>query len=358
MSLIRPCLALGYLVLGTPVFLLSDDECDFLNFAIFNLPPESFAGIPLEERPELFQRISSQPEAKEIDYDKGFFFHRKETEPGEKATSLWLKLLPRASDPPVQNPYSPLVYLHIATPHREVDFTYTTRVLMWRQRNRDTGWVDVTDEILPDFVDLSMHLPPKRNFVGVDILPDGHEDSHRTAAQVLVWEDWKLHRRDAFPFSSSIAWEAPVDAERLSVLAFLYHPESGDDRELAELIAHAAVKKDERFRGLLAMETLRESPVISYAMAAYEYAIDGSEEAVDFIVRKVAEEGNGDTNSKWMLCYFDEWDRTLEAYHKYDGRDGAAAEASYMFVKQREYFFPENFEKYWKKKRAELGAGQ
>lgn len=135
--------SLGAFLLGQPTFLLSHDRGEFLNFAILNLPPEYFAGIPLDDRPALFREISSGPRSKEIDYDSGYFFHRRETEPNRLPALLWLRLLPRDQDPPVQNPYSPLVYVHVATPENpgaapeEASYRYETRVAMWKRRNRD-----------------------------------------------------------------------------------------------------------------------------------------------------------------------------------------------------------------------------
>jgi hypothetical protein len=35
-------------------------------------------------------------------------------------------------------------------------------------------------------------------------------------------------------------------------------------------------------------------------------AIDQNEEAVDLIIPRVAEEGRGDTNSLWIISYFEE----------------------------------------------------
>lgn len=334
---------------------ISYDRGEFLNFAIFTLPEDSFAGIPLENRAALFQNLSSQPKAKGIDYENGFFFHEKKAEADEKAevnelsSFLWLRLLPRGSD-------SPHVYLHVATPKDpkaypdEATYDYLTKVFRWRRES----WEDVTAATIPESVDLHSHLPPKRKVPGAEILPKGYGVRFRIATEILVWENRKLHRRDAFPFPDSIAWEAPLDAERLSILIFRPREDYGDSRALAELIAHAAVTKDERFRIILEMEELRDSPVLTYALAAYDYALNRNEEAIDFMVKEVAREGNGDTDSKWMLCYFDEWDRTLEVYREYDGRDGAAAEASAMFGSQRKYFFPENFEKFWEKKHEEM----
>ncbi len=338
--------------------LLAYDKGEFLNFTIFNLPPEYFAGIPLEDRAALFQKKASKPEVNGLDYGKGYFSTALEENPDGNYERIWIKLLPRDTDPPVQNPYSPLIYIHTASPVAGDDsYTYTTRVVMWKERKGETSWVDVTKSTIPESVDLSQHLPPIYKYAGANINPKGYGSSYRVAER-LIWEDWELHRRDAYPFYDDIAWDAPLDAERLAVLAFKKHDEYSDHRELAELIAHAALKKDERFRALLDMDHLREAPVLSYALAAYDYALNKNESAIDFIVEKVAEEGNGDTDSKWMLSYFDEWDRTLEIYSKFPGTDGAAAEANYMFVRQREHFFPENFKKFWKAKMDELEANK
>ncbi len=56
------------------------DQGGFLNFAIFNLPPEYFAGIPLEDRPALFQQKSSKPVANGLYYEQGYFYTSLESE--------------------------------------------------------------------------------------------------------------------------------------------------------------------------------------------------------------------------------------------------------------------------------------
>lgn len=241
------------------------DQGGFLNFAIFNLPPEYFAGIPLEDRPALFQQKSSKPVANGLYYEQGYFYTSLESETGGKPGRLWIKLLPRDTDPPVHNPYSPLVYIHVARPVADDEFTYSTHVVMWKEKKEEANWVDVTQSTLPDSVDLTLHLPPIYKFAGADIRPEGYEDSRSRVKERLIWEDWELHRRDAYPFSDDISWEAPLDAERLAMLAFKERDEYSDHRELAELIALAAVRKDERFRPLLEMEHLRDAPVLTYA---------------------------------------------------------------------------------------------
>ena len=72
-------------------------------------------------------------------------------------------------------------------------------------------------------------------------------------------------------------------------------------------------------------------------------AIDQDEEAADLIVRRVGEEGRGDTNSLWIMSFFDEWDKMIEAYEKYSGGDGAAGEASYVWMVTRKALSPEKF---------------
>lgn len=142
----------------------------------------------------------------------------------------------------------------------------------------------------------------------------------------------------------------PFDQDELVRLAV----EPGKDvYRLTDLIHRAAAEKDLRFRYLVEQENLRVIPAVDLAVSAYDYAVNGSEEALDHILEIHGKEDPGsDSDSVVTLSYLDEWDRTMKAYetHFAQGTDGAGGDAKYAFKLRREYLFPHHFRKYEKRK--------
>ena len=94
------------------------------------------------------------------------------------------------------------------------------------------------------------------------------------------------------------------------------------------------------------------------AVSAYDYAVNGSQEALNHILEIHARQAPGsDLDSLVTLSYVDEWERTIEAYHSHfaNGTDGAGGDAKYAFLLKREYLFPQSYHKL-KKQEAEKGA--
>jgi len=150
----------------------------------------------------------------------------------------------------------------------------------------------------------------------------------------------------------------PFNQEELERIARSPHKDLG---RMAYLIHRAAAEKDTRFRYLLDQPELRDAealdraPAMDLALAAYDYSVNGNEEALDHILEIHARESPGsDSDSVVTLGYLDEWDRTIEAYHAHfaQGADGAGGDAKRGFWEKRKRLFPHEYLKFQR----ELGA--
>ena len=150
----------------------------------------------------------------------------------------------------------------------------------------------------------------------------------------------------------------PFNQEELERIARSPHKDLG---RMAYLIHRAAAEKDTRFRYLLDQPELRDAealdraPAMDLALAAYDYSVNGNEEALDHILEIHARESPGsDSDSVVTLGYLDEWDRTIEAYHAHfaQGTDGAGGDAKRGFWEKRKRLFPHEYLKFQR----ELGA--
>lgn len=328
---------------------LKADDGQFLNFVIYNLPPEYFADIPLEERSSFLRILSKSPKDKRLDYQNKYLHWYSDGGSISASSQLRVKLFPRKLTGYYRDANLPYVFVHMPKPFADgsVPADDQSFVLEWKKGK----WEDVTEKILPKSLDRKLHLRPERQFFGIrayeyDVIGLGKPYKIRKKEKSLyVWQDYRFREKRLLPLNSR--YEAPFDPAKLTKMALA--PEE-DQRELTEIIIHAGIVKDERFRYLLASKELNAVPVLAMALAFYRHAIDQEETAVDFIVRKVAKEGRGDTNSLWIMSYFDEWDKTIEAYDKYSGGDGAAGEASYVWMVTRKALYPEKFRE-WKAER-------
>lgn len=111
------------------------------------------------------------------------------------------------------------------------------------------------------------------------------------------------------------------------------------------LILRAAIEEDEGFRYLLKMRKLKKAKNVELALAAYKYALDGSERALNTILAQIATEDIGDDlDSIIVLSTLDEWDRSIRAFRKHfvftDGTGGAAKRG---FMATRAYLYPKKY---------------
>ena len=319
------------------------DPSKFLNFAIYELPPKYFADIALDKRSAVLKKLSTAPGDNRIDYRNAYLRWSSLSGRIKASSQLWLKLLPRETRH-VGNRHSPYVFVHMSDAAKKGPALANnqTYVLRWQHDE----WEDVTEKFLPKGLDRKLSLRPEYSFPGFRVFEnDGRGEVERA---LYVWQGNAFHERALMPHNAEL--ERPFDAEKLAVLAL--KPER-NQRDLAELIVHAGVAKDTRFRYLFESEELNRIALLSMALSSYRYAIDRDPKAVDFIVRRVAEEGRGDTNSLWMMSYFDEWEKTTAAHEKFGGGDGAAGEAAWLWMETRKALYPENYAKWVAKREQE-----
>jgi hypothetical protein len=139
--------------------------------------------------------------------------------------------------------------------------------------------------------------------------------------------------------------EEPLDAEKLWELAESVR-EQGSGYLIRDLLGRATAEKDARFAELLEWEDLRERTGARLILKAYDYAINGNEEALDEILAEhEAQPKGGDVNTVVVLAYLDEWERTVPAIVDFysEGADGAAGSCRRHFYSTRETYFPETY---------------
>ena len=135
------------------------------------------------------------------------------------------------------------------------------------------------------------------------------------------------------------------DAGALRTLADKPSLSRSDQAEMLAMILHAAVKKDGSFEDLLERPDLRESLPLDMVLSGYDYAVNGSEEALDHILAQLATEDIGaDVTSVVVLSILDEWDRSIRAFRKHFVRtDGAGGTCKAGFLAVRAYLYPEKY---------------
>ncbi len=74
---------------------LKADDGQFLNFVIYNLPPEYFADIPLEERSSFLRILSKSPKDKRLDYQNKYLHWYSDGGSISASSQLRVKLFPR-----------------------------------------------------------------------------------------------------------------------------------------------------------------------------------------------------------------------------------------------------------------------
>lgn len=161
----------------------------------------------------------------------------------------------------------------------------------------------------------------------------------------------------SFPLSAGGPNEPDQTPEQLLDLANKYDPvdlkalaakdkrNSREDFTLMCLILMAATKKDASFAYLLKDSELPKKSHIKLALAAYDYNINQSREALDRIFAQLAiDPMGGDVSSIMALSVVDEWDLSIRAFQKhFYHTDGAGAHCMRFFLKMRATLNPEKY---------------
>jgi hypothetical protein len=145
---------------------------------------------------------------------------------------------------------------------------------------------------------------------------------------------WKL--------TADYSLKEPFSPEELRKLA----AEPGkDDRRLMLLILRAGLEKDRSFQDLLQKPELRKHPSVALALFGYDYMLNQSPAALDFILAQLATEDVGaDVDTIVVLQTLDEWDRTIRAFRKHFlHTDGAGSACKRGFLSTRAYLYPRKY---------------
>ena len=120
---------------------------------------------------------------------------------------------------------------------------------------------------------------------------------------------------------------------------------SDDDRRLMVLILRAGIEKDKSFQDLLKKPRLREAKNVALALSAYDYMLNRSEAALDYILAQLATEKIGsDSDAIVVLQTLDEWDRSIRAFRKhFIHTDGAGGDCKRGFTTTRAYLYPKKY---------------
>ncbi len=136
----------------------------------------------------------------------------------------------------------------------------------------------------------------------------------------------------------------PFDQQALVQMAA--HPDTDTGGQLVRLILRAGAEKNAKFQYLLGQKELRKAPEIDLAILAYDYSVNGNQEALESILSRHANEASPkswDSGTVMVLAYVDEWNLSKKALesHVLSG-DGAGEDSQYAFWLTRRYLFPSN----------------
>ncbi len=142
--------------------------------------------------------------------------------------------------------------------------------------------------------------------------------------------------------TSNYSLKDPFDPKELRRLA--EHP-SDDDSRLMVLILRAGIEKDKSFQDLLEKPKLREARNVALALSAYDYMLNRSEAALDYILAQLAtEEIGADSDVIVVLQTLDEWDRSIRAFRKhFIHTDGTGGDCMQGFKTTRAYLYPKKY---------------
>jgi hypothetical protein len=110
-------------------------------------------------------------------------------------------------------------------------------------------------------------------------------------------------------------FEGPLDPAEVN--KFVDYPPNRR-HHLTTLIYRATVRKDTRFRYLLENDDLRNDPQCANALLAYDYSVNGNEQALgNLLDAHRAEHPGSDCESVVVLALLNEWDLSISALHEH-----------------------------------------
>ena len=117
----------------------------------------------------------------------------------------------------------------------------------------------------------------------------------------------------------------PFDPKELSSLVanpaeLLTTKDYDRERRMFQLISRAGAEKAAQFRTLLTNTELLKTPMLSLALAGYDYSVNGNQKALDFLLTKLAAQPVGsDSGVAGVLAFVDEWERSVAAVESHLG---------------------------------------
>lgn len=172
----------------------------YLNVALLQLPPKYLADVPLENRGWLLEGLSGSVfNDNRLDYTNGWIhFHSDggdhETRKGP-SSMFYVKLLPRKQQ-------LPLVFVHMPKPFADGNAPAKNQTFVLERKGNQ--WKDVTAEVMPKEIDLTMHFQPRRSDNVIEVAAykthkrqDGLGLSYDYGERKLdlVWEDGKFRSK-------------------------------------------------------------------------------------------------------------------------------------------------------------------
>lgn len=150
--------------------------------------------------------------------------------------------------------------------------------------------------------------------------------------------------------ASGYDFKKEFDSERMKGFAAQESWTEGEAFRMADLLLHAGILKDRSFEALIEEKELRKYRCVDLALAAYDFQLNGSKEALNLILAQLATERVGaDVDTIIVLSTLNEWDRTVRAFRKhFVFTDGTGGSCKHAFMGTRKLLYPIQYGQYRK----------
>ena len=149
-------LVAGCLLLGSPTKVSADEQ--FFREALAELPPRFLADIPLAKRKRLLEL--AEKSSSRLDTAEGWLHWYSDGARIGATSMIWAKVLPRPDR-------TPLLFVHLPKPFADGKKPRLGQTFVLEKRKG--GWVEVTEEIMPDGLDLTLHFRTRREDTVVEV---------------------------------------------------------------------------------------------------------------------------------------------------------------------------------------------
>jgi hypothetical protein len=140
------------------------NEGNFLNVFVLTAPPKYLADVPAAQRASLMLYVSQVDGL--LDYpNKWLWFATDSTDVPMGSSMFWIKLLPRGGG------WDPFVLVYMSKPFNRGGLPSNNQTYILENKGIN-GWRDVTTQLIPKNVDITMAFIPLRS--GEDIQVAGY----------------------------------------------------------------------------------------------------------------------------------------------------------------------------------------